>query len=288
MSFHHKPTKDELQAGINASLEKLATTPPDPKPEDPKTPAPSEPTAPAKLEPVTPEKPVSPAPSEPTTPAPSEPQAPVTPEPATPVPQDGTDWRKKFTESSREAQVQGFKNKEIQQAVDAASELPEPSEDDLRKEYPTWEDMTDSEKKLATDTLLNKRRFELVHGATSKFKEVDEWNSKVDTFVSDPTVLTSHPELEQKAEEFKQFASKPTRRGIDLEDLFLAFLGEQTKVVKPNHKGEQMFETGSPAANAVPVKPSDGKISAEEGHELMKKDYKKFKEMLLAGKIRNE
>ena len=289
MSAHHKPTKEELEANIQASLDKVETLPKDPvtptedKPvvvTPPVIPTPPEPTPSVTPEPVVTPAPVTPEPEvvvpvnpNPTTPTPS-----VTPEP---------DWKQKFTASSREVQVQGFKNKEIQQAVDLASQIPEPSDEDMIKEYPSWEEMTDSEKKTAKQVVLANRRFELVQDATDKFKAVDDWNTKVDSFVNDPKILNAHPELEGKTDEFKAFASKPSRRGIDLEDLLLAFQGEQSKIAPVHHTGA-MFETGSPAAHVELPKPKDDKLSAEEGRNLMKTDYRKFKEMLKAGKIRNE
>lgn len=267
---HKKPSSDELKQGIKAAEDALETPPaPVTPPETP--PAPVTPPAP----PVSPETPpeTPPAPVIP----PETPPAPVTP----PV-----DYKKKFAESTREAQVQGFKNKEIQRAVDAAAEITEPTEEDLKVEYPEWDDLTATEQKLAKDNLLNKRRFELVHEATAKFKKVDEWNEAVDGYVGDPKTLIAHPELEGKIEEFKQFASKPTRRGTDIEDLVLAFAGEQAKVVTPPHKGG-MFPAGS-AGLKTPVVPVDDKLSVEEGRALMKTNYKLWKEKLLAGKIKNE
>lgn len=270
-NLHKKPTPEELQANIDASLETLKTIPEVP---------PVVPEPPVVIPPVVPEPPVViPEAVIPVVTPPVVPEVPVVIVPGE------VDYKKKFSESSREAQVQGFKNKEIQTAVDAAAQIPDPSEEDLKVAYPTWEEMTETEQMLAKDNLLNKRRFELVHEATEKFKKVDEWTEQVDTYTGDPKTLIAHPELEGKVEEFKQFVSKPSRRGIDLEDLVLAFGGEQAKIVPVVHKG-QMFEQGS--SGTLPDKPKDDKISLEESKILQKSNYKLWKEKLIAGKIRNE
>src|SRR5690606_37767235 len=98
------------------------------------------------------------------------------------------------------------------------------SEDDLRREYPEWDTLTNVEQRLFRDNFLNKRKFDLVHQAVQEAKKVDEWAEKVDKFVEKKTLLEEYPQLAGREEEFKSFAMKPTRRGVDLEDLVGAFL----------------------------------------------------------------
>jgi hypothetical protein len=56
-----------------------------------------------------------------------------------------------------------------------------------------------------------------------------------------------------------------------------------TKSTKPKNKGK-MFEVGSGGPNSK-VKPLSDKISIDEAAKLMRTDYKKYKQLLLAGKI---
>lgn len=212
-------------------------------------------------------------------PAPPTPPAPLTP------PNGETDWEKKAKASAREAQVLGFKSKEIAEAVDKADAIPEPTKEELAKEYPEWEDMTPTEQKLAKDSYIGKQKFGIIHDAVSKFKKVDEWNEKIDKFVGDPVTLVNFPELEGKLDEFKDFASKPTRRGLEFEDLLLAFSGDQA-LKKPAPKKGEMFPQGS-GGPAEPPKPTDDKIGPDEARVLMKTNYAEYKRLLVAGKIRN-
>ena len=276
MANHHKPTKEELKANMDKSLEQLENLP-DPAPEaEPETP-PATPPTPPEESPVEPENPEA----EPETP-PATPPTPPTEEEPKP---DDIDWKKKYSASAREAQLQAYKNKEIAKAMADAAALAEPSEEDLKKEYSEWEDMTDTEKRLAKESVLNKRRFELINEATSKFSKVDDWNEKITTFITDPKVLIAHPELEGKEEEFKHFASIESRRGVDFETLVLAFSGETAKNAPPPKKG-QMFEQGS--GGPTPPAPKDDRLSPAEGAALAKSNYKEFVKKLKAGKIRQE
>ncbi len=302
---HVKPSKEELKANIDKSLTDLQNQPPvDPPAIPPTTPLDNQQTPPA-------------APTPPTQPPATPPEIKIeevrakkaedlseeekvfvtehaeelTEEEKVALgvslpPEPPVNWEGKFKASARDAQIQGYKNKEIAKAIDEANALPEPTEDDLKAEYSDWEDMTPTEQRLAKESLLNKRRWQLLDSATQKFKKVDEWTDKVKAYIADPKILADHPELEGKTEEFEHFASDIQRRDMDFETLILAFAGEQAKK-KPAPKTGQMFPAGS-GGPKEPPKPVDDRLSPEQAAVLRKTDYKKFKELLKAGKIRNE
>ena len=192
---------------------------------------------------------------------------------------------KRYIESTREAQVLSAKNKKMNEAFEQASSISDVSEAELKSEYPDWDLMSDFEQKLAKKNLVNDKRFEAIQKVTKEFKDVDAWLGKVGEFVEDPKSLISYPSLEGKTEEFKLFASKPTRRGVDFEDLVSAFLySEKTKVVK--NKGK-MFESGTGGAKDK-GNTNTGMVSVDEAAKLKKTDYNKYKELLKAGKISDE
>lgn len=255
---HVKPTKAELEEGIKQSLAELDT---------PETQETAE----------TPEPPKE-------TPEPKETEIKETQEEEPKVEEEEVDYRKKFTESSREAQVLYSKNKKMAEAIERAGEVAEPTDDELKAEYAEWEDMSDFERRIAKENLINKRRFDAISEATKDFKDMDAWNGKVDDFLADPETLVKYPELDGLVEEFKIFTAKPTRRGVDFDDLISAFLFEREKI--PGKKG-RMFETGSSGGTDKPQPKSD-KISTAESMRLRQTDYKKYLEFLRAGKIEND
>ena len=112
---------------------------------------------------------------------------------------------------------------------------------------------------------------------------MEAWQNKVEEFIGDPKSLVDYPELEGKQEEFKFFATKPTRSGVEFETLVSAFAHDFEKS-KPVAKRAAMFESGSGGPNDKP-KPKTDKLTVDEGRQLMKTDYKKWKELLLANKI---
>lgn len=195
---------------------------------------------------------------------------------------------KRYSESTREAQILHLKNKKMQEAVEQAGQLPEPTDEDMKVEYPEWDDMTASEQKTARKSVWNEKKFSYIDSVNEESKNIDAWNKKTGDYVDDPKTLIDHPELEGMQDEFKLFLNKPSRRGLELEDLTKIFLFDtQSQRAKAGPKKGQMFERGSGGPNDKQKAKSD-KLSVAESKVLMKTDYKKYTEYLNADKISEE
>lgn len=298
---HQQPTQEELDAGIKASLEKEEKLKenPDP-PEEEETPDPpkeeadpnededepeEEETDPEKEESETEEE--DDGEDEPEEKDKPKKEKKVVQPPKEEKPTNGEkkdpDWKTKHKESTREAMVLHAKNKKIQEAITNAADLPAPTDEEMETKFANWEDMTSTEQSLARDVEHLRRQNQAINSAAQEGKNIDEWNGQVDTFLEDPHTLIDNPELEGKQDDFKIFAMKPTRRGLDFEDLVLAFNGERAKIVKPKQKGK-MFETG----NGGPKdkgKVETQKLTLVESEKLRNTDYREFQKQLAAGNI---
>lgn len=257
MTLHTKPTKEELQAGAEKALaeaEALATQEPEVEPE--------------KVEEVV--------------------EEPVVEQEVVADPEETLELKKKLTNSAKEAQVLQSRTKKYDEAVGEAEAIVAPTDADMEAEYGTadWNEMTMTEQRLAKKSWLSEKRFEIMSKVSKEGRDIEKWNASVDTFVDDPKVLIDHPELEGKTEDFKLFAMKPSRRGLDMQDLILAFNGDLAINAKPKNKGK-MFESGV-AGNKEKPQPGADKLSPSQSRVLMNTDYKKWKEMLKQGKISNE
>jgi len=197
-------------------------------------------------------------------------------------PEPSPDYKKKFSESSKEAQKIYAKNRKLDQAIDQANEIPDPTEDELKDEYSDWDIMSDSERRLSKEALISKRFRELIIKAREEAKKIEKWNEEVVKFADNPKTLITYPELEGKTDDFTEFATNEKHNSVPFNLLVSAFLYEKQKSNKP--KKGKMFETGTGGPNQRPKPPSD-KISIDQARQLMKTDYKKYKEYLLAGKI---
>lgn len=258
--------EDEIQAKIDAAEKVL--TPEEPKIEaEPKV----EPVVEPEIPEVTPE--IAPEPE-------------VIPEEEQEEEDDRTVPIKRYADSTREAQVIAHAKKELETEIDDVQNIPLPSIDELKVENPDWDLMSATEQKLATKLMHLEKKEAKIAEIRSRAKEaeskVQERVKEIEIFTVDPTILKKFPKLEGKEEEFKLFATKQTRLSLDLEDAAGLFSIQLPEPVK--HKG-QMFETGTGGASDK-QQPKDDKISLDEAALLMKTDYNKYKEMLIAGKVR--
>jgi len=256
---HKQPTKEELKAkeeeAIKAAeeLDNRQQIPPDEP--DPSEAIPSEP--------------------EPSEPAPE-------PEPVLQADPSKELYKEKFSASSRENQKIYAKNRVINKALADAEDVPEPTEEELTKEFTDWDVMSDTEKTFAKETVISRRWRQTIAQAKEQATKIEKWNESVEDFVSDPATLIDNPELDGKTDEFRNFATQESNNSVPFGVLVSAFLHEHSSGREPN-KGK-MFEKGSGGPNKKPT-PSSGKITLEEARKLRETNYNKYKEYLRAGKI---
>ena len=172
-------------------------------------------------------------------------------------------------------------------AISKAGEVQEPTEEELKAEYSDWDEMTDTEKRLAKRSLHDSKKLQAITESAKEFKDIDEWNNKVDKFLADPETLINHPALDGKEEDFKAFVTtKTSRMGADFEDLVASFLYAESQKPPVKNKGK-MFENGSGGKDGK-IKPKNDKISVADSIIIRKTNYKKYLELLKAGKIEEE
>lgn len=204
-----------------------------------------------------------------------------TPEPEQVDPE--AELKKKLSASARENQKILAKNRLMNQAVDEAKDIPEPTDEEMELEYTEWDLMDVVSKKLAKEAVVSKRFRERISQAREQSSKIEKWGEEVDKYVDNPQTFLDNPLLEGKQEEFKLFAIEESNNSVPFKILVNAFLFEQSTKKQPAKKGK-MFETGSGGPNDNP-KPKGDKISLAESELLRKTNYNKYKEMLNAGKI---
>lgn len=194
-------------------------------------------------------------------------------------------YKKKFSESSKESQKLYAKNRVMNKAIADAEDVPEPTEEELEKEFSDWDVMSDTEKTFAKETIISRNWRETISKAKDQASKIEKWSESVDDFVGDPKTYIDAPELEGKQSEFAEFAKQEENNNVPMHILKSAFLHENSSGKQPN-KG-RMFEKGSGGPNDKPT-PRTDKITIEEASKLRQTDYNKYKEYLVAGKIETD
>ena len=184
--------------------------------------------------------------------------------------------RQKLAAFARENQKIYAKNRVINKALLDADEILEPTEEELVKEFPQWEDMTETERVLGKETVISRNWRKKISEAKDHASKIEKWNESVETFIDDPKTLIDNPDLEGKTEEFKEFATQESNNSVPLNVLVPAFLHNHSSN-KQSSKG-RMFEKGSGGPNDRP-KPKDGKVSLEVSRKIRETDYPRWKEL---------
>jgi len=265
---HEKPTQEELKAQELAAIEvaeELEKNPPEEEPEE------SEPIPESELE----------IPEE----EPEEEQAEPSKEEKEVLRKKLEAEKKKSSASARENQKIYAKNRVINKALTDADDLPDPTEEELTKEYPDWDVMSDIEKTLAKETAISRNWRKVISDAKEQATKIEKWNESVDEFIDDPITLNNNPGLEGKTDEFRTFATQEINNSVPFNILVSAFLYENGKG-KSSNKG-RMFERGSGGPNDKP-QPRTGKITLEEARKLRETNYNLWKDKLNAGLIESD
>jgi hypothetical protein len=205
-----------------------------------------------------------------------------------PTPEVETDYKEKYSASSREATALHFKNKKMADTIEEASNLPEPTLEELKKyarEQGTDYDEIDTfSQNILKKTLISERRFEMIRETSIDNKRLDEWADKVDTFANSPEVIAKYPSIQDNEVEFKKYCMKESRRGMDMDDLVASFMFKSQDASTPTPrpvKKESILLTSSGGNNA-PAKPTT--MTAEELRIIRNRNPRRYEQLVKSGK----
>ena len=138
--------------------------------------------------------------------------------------------------------------------------------------------------KFLRKSLINDKRFEMIHEPTTANKELDVWAGKVDDFSGSPETLAKYPSMSDHEVAFKKYCMKEARRGMDMDDLVASFLfNVQKDDPAPKKKGKKksMLLKGGGSKDSVP-KPKQ--LTAEEVRVIRETDPRRYERLVKDGK----
>ena len=180
-----------------------------------------------------------------------EPKAPKTPE-KSPV-----DWEAKAKASAQEALIL---KAQIDKAEEEKNKKVEITEDFLKEKYPDWEDMTLGEQKAIKKGEELEQEIQEIKNNTNQFNNDRKWQEKVESYITDE-MPDMFPKIVGREEEFKRFATRPTRKGLPLDVIAQSFLYE----FPATEKKRSLFH--APGGEAP--QPKEG-MTPDEAAELMR------------------
>jgi hypothetical protein len=132
------------------------------------------------------------------------------------------DYETKFKESQKEAMILKAQLDKVEEEKNKKVEL---TDEVLKGMYPEWDDMTPVEQKAMRRAEQLAQEVAEIKNNTNQFNNDKKWAEKVETFVTDE-MPDLFPDIVGREEEFKRFATRPTRKGLPMDDLAKVFLFE--------------------------------------------------------------
>jgi len=198
------------------------------------------------------------------------PKAPKTPkEPEKPP----VDWETKAKESQKEAMVLKSQLDKIEEEKNKKVEI---TEDFLKEKYSDWEDMTLGEQKAIKKTEELEQEITEIKNSTNQFNNDRKWQESVESYINEE-IPDMFPKIVGREEEFKRFATRPSRKGLPMDDLAKIFLFENPVT----EKKKSLFH--SPGGEAP--QPKEG-MTPEEAAELMRTRPGEYVRLIRAKKIK--
>lgn len=195
---------------------------------------------------------------------------------------------KLYEDSSREATELYFKNQKLSKAISEAQSVGEISVDELREyalkmgeDYDTLDKFAQN---ILKNSLVNEKRFKKITDAVKEDEKFTDWMRKVDAFVENDDTLNRYPSLENNREDFRKFASRPNRIGLDLDDVVALFLyNKTTRTTKSS--GVSNNELLLSSKGKAPSEQKKTGLSGEDLFKLRSMDQRAYKLAIKSKKL---
>lgn len=195
-----------------------------------------------------------------------EPKAPKTPE------KPPVDWEAKAKASAQEALILTEKLRLQEEEKNKKVEI---TEEFLKEKYPDWEDLTLGEQRAIKLAEEVKQENQEIKNNANKFNNDREWLEKVEAYMSEE-LADLFPKIVGREEEFKRFATRPTRKGLPMDVIAQSFLYE----FPGETKKRSLFHAGGGEA----PQPKEG-MSADDAAELMRTKPGEYVRLIRAKKL---
>lgn len=207
----------------------------------------------------------------------------IEPEPEKKPSEPIVDYKVKFGKSTAENQILTEAIKKLESRLGLITTDETPTDTEMREKYPYWDEMMDLEKKLAINQVVLEHRLNKVSLSILEMADEKRWNEEFDRFLEKAEILNQFPELKGKEKDFREYAKKPTHKGMDLEVIAKAFLYNPAKEpVKEKVPNKPVLEKGSGGGG----QPPKAEMSPEDIKLLREQDPKLYNLYVKQGKIK--
>jgi hypothetical protein len=194
-------------------------------------------------------------------------------------------WKNKFTESSRENQLERERREQAEKRAEELSKPKEVTDDLMKQKYPDWDNYDDGVKAALKNTVVQEQKIAALEKGQSEYHNERKWQSQIDGFLAENDETEKIVIKDKDA--FKKYCNKPERKGMSLDILAAAFAYEvgTTAPAQPAKKKGSMLETGSGQGATNKHKTDKKEYTAEDAKMLRLNNPKEYERLVRSGKL---
>lgn len=193
-------------------------------------------------------------------------------------------WKKKFQESSREAQIIAEREKEAKAKLEEATKPKEITDDLMKEKYPDWDAYDEGVKSALKNQVKLEQEVTALKKQSSEYHNERKWDGQINSFLDENAETEKYPIKDREA--FRKFVSKPERKGMNLDVLAAAFVYEVGSTTdKPEKKKGSMLEGGSGQGATKKHKSDKKEYTAEDAKVLRENNPREYERLVRSGKL---
>ena len=203
-------------------------------------------------------------------------------------------WKKKaeenktkFSESTRENQLERERRLEAERKLEEATKPKEITDDVMKAQYPDWDSYDEAVKTTLKKAAKHDQEIEQLKKGQSEYHNEQRWNNQVNSFLDENDETNKYPIKDREA--FRKFVNKPERKGMNLDVLAAAFGFEvgsssTTELPKPKSK-KSLLEDGSGAGGSNKHTTDKKEYTAEDAKRLRENNPREYERMVRSGEL---
>lgn len=196
--------------------------------------------------------------------------------------QEEIDYREKFKSSQKEALRLREENLKLLEEKERLAEKKEVTIQELKDQYPDWDDMTEKEQALAKKDANNEIRIKALEARNQMYLNEKRLNREIGDQIELWEATSQYKDIISHKEDFRRYCKQDGNKGLELEKLAKLFLYELPPEKKV--KGSTPMATSK---NKIQEEPKKG-ISVEDSAALRRNNPREWQRLLKEGAFRTK
>jgi len=192
-------------------------------------------------------------------------------------------WKNKFSDSTREAQIERERRKKAEEERDELAKPKEITDDLMKEKYPDWDNYDEAVKVTLKNQIKLEQEVTTLKQSQNEYLNERKWDSQIKSFLDENEETEVYSIKDKDA--FKKFCSRPDRKGMNLDVLAKAYLFDAKDEGKPTPKKGSMLENGSGQGASKKHTTDKKEYTADDAKRLRENNPKEYERLIKSGEL---